>query len=114
MLLNCSSKNSSTRHFETALLLSEKNRKVVNGSFTISEYYNSIISNLGVMAQDAKSGRINEELLVSQIDSAREGVKGVSIDEEMITMIQAQRIYQSASRLIVVMDELLEEVVNLL
>ena len=56
---------------------------------------------------------MNEELLVTQINSSRESVKGVSIDEELVAMIQAQRIYQSASRLIVVMDELLEEIINI-
>jgi len=33
--------------------------------------------------------------------------------EEMVNMIQAQRIYQSAARMIVIFDQLLEEVVNL-
>jgi len=90
-----------------------KNRRVVDGNFTIQEFYNGFIANLGVMAREAKSGRINEELLVGQIDNSRESIKGVSIDEELVYMIQTQRIYQSAARMIVVMDQLLEEVVNL-
>lgn len=90
-----------------------KNRKVVDGNFTLHEFYNGFIANLGVMAREAKSGRINEELLVSQIDNSRESIKGVSIDEELVYMIQTQRIYQSAARIIVIMDKLLEEVINL-
>ncbi|MFC1512315.1 flagellar basal body rod C-terminal domain-containing protein, partial [Candidatus Latescibacterota bacterium] len=89
-----------------------KTVKIIDG-FTINEYYNSIISDLGVMARDASDGRKNQELLLTQIDNARETVKGVSIDEEMVLMIQAQRIYQSAARMIVVVDQLLEEVINL-
>ncbi|MFC1486008.1 flagellar hook-associated protein FlgK, partial [Candidatus Latescibacterota bacterium] len=89
-----------------------KTVKVIDG-FTINEYYNSLISDLGVLARDAHDGRMNQELLITQIDNARETVKGVSIDEEMVLMIQAQRIYQSASRMIVVVDQLLEEVINL-
>ena len=90
-----------------------KNRRVVDGNFTLQEFYNGFIANLGIMTREAKSGRINEELLVSQIDNSRESIKGVSIDEELVYMIQTQRIYQSAARMIVVMDQLLEEVVNL-
>ncbi|MHB9027981.1 MAG: flagellar basal body rod C-terminal domain-containing protein, partial [Candidatus Latescibacterota bacterium] len=58
-----------------------------------------------------KSGRVNEELLVGQIDNAREGIKGVSIDEELIQMIQTQSIYQAASRVIVTLDSLLETLI---
>lgn len=90
-----------------------KNRRVIDGSFSINEYYNSIISHLGVIGREAESNRINQELLVNQIDNSRESVKGVSIDEEMVLMLQSQRIYQSASRLIVTLDELLQEVINL-
>jgi flagellar hook-associated protein FlgK len=36
------------------------------------------------MAREAKSGRVNEELLVTQINNARESIKGVDIDSELI------------------------------
>jgi len=72
-----------------------------------------MITEIGIWAREAKSSRINEELLVSQVDNAREGIKGVSIDEELIQMIQTQRIYQSASRIIVVLDSLLEDVIRM-
>ena len=87
--------------------------KMVNNQFSYGEYYNATISHIGVLAKEAKSGRTNEELLVSQIDNAREGIKGVSIDEELITMIQAQYIYQGASRMIVVLDSLLETLIGI-
>jgi len=90
-----------------------KTQKVINGSFTINEYYNSIISQIGVIGKEAQSNRTNQQLLVTQIDNSRESIKGVSIDEELVQMIQTQRIYQSASRIIVVLDGLLEEVINL-
>ena len=90
-----------------------KDLKVVDQEFTLSEYYSSMITEIGIWAREAKSSRINEELLVSQVDNAREGIKGVSIDEELIQMIQTQRIYQSASRIIVVLDSLLEDVIRM-
>ncbi len=90
------------------------NKRVVDDNFSINEFYNGMIANLGVMAREVKSGRINEELLFNQIDNSRESIKGVNIDEELVFMMQAQRIYQSAARLIVVMDDMLEEIINLL
>ena len=56
---------------------------------------------------------MNEELLIAQVDSARESIKGVNIDEELVNMITSQRVYQSAARIITVVDELLESIVNL-
>jgi len=56
---------------------------------------------------------VNEELMVTQIDNAREGIKGVSIDDELIQMISTQRIYQSAAHMVRVLDSLLEEVLGL-
>lgn len=90
-----------------------RDKRIIDNRFSIKELYNGMIAGLGVMAKEAKSGRINEELLLSQIDNARESIKGVSIDEELIQLIQTQHIYQSASRVIVVIDQLLDEIVNL-
>jgi flagellar hook-associated protein 1 len=89
------------------------NENAVNGQYTISEYYNTMIGDIGVQAQYASSSRANEELLVSQIDNSRESIKGVNIDDELIQMIQTQRVYQSASRVLVTIDSLLETLVNM-
>ncbi|MFC1541629.1 flagellar hook-associated protein FlgK [Candidatus Latescibacterota bacterium] len=90
-----------------------KDKRIIDDRYSINEFYNGFIANLGVIAREAKSSRINGELLVSQMDNSRESIKGVSVDEELITMIQAQHIYQSASRLIQVLDQLIEEVLNI-
>jgi len=90
-----------------------KDKRAIDNTFTLAEYYNSLISGIGIKGSEAKSGRINAELLTTQIDNAREGVKGVSIDDELIQMITTQRIYQGASRIVTVIDSLLEEVIRL-
>lgn len=90
-----------------------QNQKLVNNQFSFGEFYNSTIADIGVITQAAKSGRTNAELLVNQIDNAREGVKGVNIDEELISMIQTQHIYQGASRLIVVIDSMLDMLMSI-
>ncbi len=91
-----------------------KDQRVVDNKYSITEFYNGFIANLGVIAREAKSSRINGELLVTQMNNSRESVKGVSVDEELVMMIQSQHIYQSASRLIQVFDQMIEEVLNIL
>ncbi len=90
-----------------------KDQDVVDQEFTLNEYYNSMIAGIGIMAREAQSGRVSEELLVTQINNAREGIKGVSIDDELIQMISTQRIYQSAAHMVRVLDSRLEEVLGL-
>lgn len=108
------SSDGSTGDNGNALMINDlKNRRIIGLQFTFSEYYNTLIADIGIMARQASSGRMNEELLVTQIDNAREGIKGVSIDEELIIMMQSQRIYQGASRMIVVIDSMLESIINM-
>ncbi|MFC1692552.1 flagellar hook-associated protein FlgK [Candidatus Latescibacterota bacterium] len=90
-----------------------KNMKLIDQRYTFNEYYGALIAEVGINGREAKSGRMNEELLVRQVDNAREGIRGVSMDEEIIQMIQAQYIYQGASRIIRVLDTLLEEIIRL-
>ena len=44
-----------------------RHAKIVDQRLTIGEYYNTMIVNIGVMGRHAKSGRMNEELLVTQV-----------------------------------------------
>ncbi len=96
-----------------ALALSELRSKAVvaDNTMTINDFYNSLVGKLGVDTQEAKSFSSNYELLVSQVDNARQSVQGVSLDEEMANMIKSQHAYDAAARVITTMDEALDTVV---
>ncbi|WDC83922.1 flagellar basal body rod C-terminal domain-containing protein [Caloramator sp. mosi_1] len=79
---------------------------------TIEGYYKGTISELGVSNQEAKRMVKNQENLVDQLVIRRESVSGVSIDEEMTNMLQFQRAYEANAKMISVIDQLLDVVVN--
>lgn len=81
-------------------------------SFTPDDYYNAVIGELGVAAQEAYRMVDNQELLVSQIENNRLAVSGVSLDEEMVNMIRFQHAYNAAARLITTIDEMLDLIIN--
>jgi flagellar hook-associated protein 1 len=83
-----------------------------NGTATINEYYQSLVSGLGVEAREATSFSGNYELISTQIDNQRQSVQGVSLDEEMTNLVKSQYSYQAAARLITVMDEALDTVIS--
>ncbi|KMT21687.1 flagellar hook-associated protein FlgK [Clostridium cylindrosporum] len=79
---------------------------------TVDTYYKGMVAELGVSAQEAKRVVENQENLIQQLDIQRQAVSGVSVDEEMIDMLQFQRAYQANAKMINVVDELLDVVVN--
>ncbi|HAF17335.1 MAG: flagellar hook-associated protein FlgK [Thermacetogeniaceae bacterium] len=80
--------------------------------FSPDDYYNAIIGELGVTAQQAYRMVENQELLVSQIENNRLSVSGVSLDEEMVNMIRFQHAYNAAARVITTMDEMIDLIIN--
>lgn len=84
----------------------------INGSGTISEYYNAMVGQLGVKEQEAIRQISNKESLVNQVENSRQSVSGVSLDEEMANLIKFQSAYNSAARMITTLDELYNKLIN--
>lgn len=79
---------------------------------TIDDYFRSIVAQMGVQAQSATRQAENQSALVDQIDSRRQSVSGVSLDEEMSNMIKFQHAYGAASRFMTTIDQVLDKLIN--
>ena len=89
-------------------------RVTVNGqNASIGEGYRSAIANIATTTNGANSTFEAARTLLSQAEARRESVKGVSIDEEMVNLIKFQQSYAAAARLVSVVDELSETLINL-
>lgn len=82
----------------------------LNGSLV--SYYSGMIGSLGVQSQSAQKDLKNSITLATSVDTNRQSVSSVSLDEEMTNMIKFQQAYNSSARMITVMDEMLDKVVN--
>jgi len=78
------------------------------GSTTFSSFYAVTASNFGSTVQQADRDFRSQEILHGQLESFRSEVSGVSLDEEMVNMLQFQQAFQAASRLIVMTDEMMK------
>ncbi len=87
-------------------------RVLQSGTATINEFYASMVGTLGIRTQEAETLKDNYNLLVTQLDNARQAVQGVSIDEEVTNMIKYQRAYEAAARVITFVDSALETVIS--
>jgi len=83
----------------------------VNGT-KLDNYFKDTIDRLGVQGQEAKRMVKNQFSLLAGLNESKEGNSGVSLDEEMASMIQFQRAYQANAKIISTVDELLDVVVN--
>jgi len=90
-----------------------RNIKVLdNNTRSLNDFYNGIVSELGIETNTAISFTNNFELLLHQIENAKESVQGVSLDEEMTNMIRFQHAYDAAARVITAIDQALDTVIS--
>ena len=79
---------------------------------TIASFYSSMVGQLGVQAQEANRQTDNSYSLVTQVESRRQSVSGVSLDEEMSNMIKFQHAYSASARFMTTFDQLLDKLIN--
>jgi len=87
-------------------------RIAAQGMATLEDDYRGLIAALGSQTQDADQRTQQQQLLTDHLSRLREQVSGVSLDEEMVMLLQYQRSYQAAARLLTVIDEMLEQLIT--
>lgn len=82
------------------------------GNGTADTLYATLVSQIGHDVNVAESTSNSSTSLLGTIESRRQSVSGVSLDEEMANMIRFQRAYQAASRAMSAMDTNLDTLIN--
>ena len=99
---------------EALALYNLKSKKInIDGKeVTINAFYNNMIQEIGQVSASVIRDESNQSKLLSNIDSSRSSVSGVSLDEEMISLVQLQHAYNASAKVISTIDSLLDVVVN--
>lgn len=79
---------------------------------TFSGFFGKTVSKLGQALSSANARVDNQSNIERLVRSQRDAVSGVSLDEEMASLLKYQRAFQASSRVFTVLDELLDGVVN--
>ncbi|WP_411343971.1 flagellar hook-associated protein FlgK [Paenibacillus sp. WLX1005] len=79
---------------------------------TIQDYFNGMVGQLAVDSQEATRQSTNAQTLTDQVDSSRQSISGVSLDEEMTDLLKFQHAYSAASRFMTTMDQMLDRLIN--
>jgi flagellar hook-associated protein 1 FlgK len=80
---------------------------------TFTQFYASISSWIGNQLNQAQTASDAQTQSVAQARALRQQLSGVSLDEQAMQLIQLQRSYQAASRLVTVIDSVLQSVIDM-
>jgi flagellar hook-associated protein 1 FlgK len=81
-------------------------------SVTFDQYYNNQITALGLTVNGINSNSTAKANAKDALDTQRQSVAGVSLNEEAANLVKAQRAYEAATRLMTTMDDMLDKVIN--
>ncbi len=96
------------------VLLAELGQKTVIDGFTLTGFYGSLAGQVGRDLSQAKTNQSTQEGLLAQARSMREDISGVSLDEEAARLMEYQRAYQAAARLVSTLDELTDTLMSMI
>ena len=84
------------------------------GGQGFTEYFSSLTSAVGNAVNNANTSATAQTQLVAQAKSLQQQVSGVSLDEEAIRLVQLQSSYQAASKVVTVIDQITQSLINMI
>ncbi|RKO66897.1 flagellar hook-associated protein FlgK [Desulfofundulus salinus] len=82
------------------------------GSATFNEYFNALLADIGARSGSASDMAESRRTVAEQVESLRQSVSGVNLDEELSRLIQYQYGYQACARVLAAIDEMLDYLIN--
>ncbi|MBE5935007.1 MAG: flagellar hook-associated protein FlgK [Lachnospiraceae bacterium] len=79
---------------------------------TPSSYLQTIVSEIGVVNNNASSLSENQSNIVTSIEKMRLSTSGVDVDEEGMDLIKYQRAYELSSKVFNIMNEIYRKLIN--
>lgn len=84
------------------------------GNSTFDSYYNALVGAVGSDVRAAGYNYNHQTTMVHSLENYRQEISGVSLDEEMVNLIQHQHAYNAAAKMINAADEMLSALMGIL
>ena len=95
------------------LQLEQKSMAGLGGNDTLVSYYGKIASTVGVEAARNRQAQQGHEDTLVQLQNLRDGIDGVSLEEEMINLLKYQRGFEASAKFLSTVDEMMETLIHL-
>jgi flagellar hook-associated protein 1 FlgK len=94
------------------VLVASEDSLLSNG-LDASSTVSSVISDYGASAASAKAFSQQDGAILTNVQTMRESVSGVSIDEELVNLTKSQRAYEATMKVITTADDMLNTLLQL-
>jgi len=85
----------------------------LTGTTTFGDSFRNTVTDVGMQVSAATSSATVAETLATQADTRRASVNGVSVDEELTSLMRYQQAFQAASRLVRTADEMMQSLLEM-
>jgi flagellar hook-associated protein 1 FlgK len=82
------------------------------GNLTLGDYTRNTVGQIGQVLQGVNTRLEESTVIKTALTTQRDAVSSVSLDEETADLMKFQRAYQANARVISVVDELLDTLIN--
>lgn len=76
-------------------------------------FYNSIVSDVGLMSRTSSDNENLQQMILNHLESQRDAISGVSIDEEMLNMVKYQKMFEASAKLIQTVNEMIDAILSM-
>ncbi|HLJ55959.1 MAG TPA: flagellar hook-associated protein FlgK [Chthonomonadaceae bacterium] len=97
---------------DVARALAALGTQLAIGQSTLNQYYAAKVAGVGADAQRFQTEADTQGKIVAQLQNQQSSVSGVNLDEELTKLLQFQRTYQAAARIINAQDSVLDLIIN--
>jgi flagellar hook-associated protein 1 FlgK len=113
--LLAAAKNGNQGDNQTALAIAglESAKVPALNGVSLKDSYQAMVNGVGVAAASAKTSAEATKVVQDTLAAQREGLSGVSLDEEAVNLMRQQRAFQAASRVISAVDEMMKTILQL-
>ena len=93
-------------------LIDLRDQSIIGGQRP-TEFYSGLIFRIGDDIANASADSEAQSLVLRQLANQRSSISGVSLDEEAVNLIRFQRAFEASARVVSVVDELTQTVINM-
>ena len=84
------------------------------GGLSYAQFFGAMAGQVGTAVSTAQNNATEQQDVVTQARDLRQQTSGVSLDEEAVKVLEFQRSYQAASKMVTVVDSLLQSALDMM
>ena len=111
-LIAASSDGSPGSNGNVLALTAVHDQSMVSGQ-TPTDFYSNVVFGVGIDVSNGSAEQDASQLVLRQLQDQRGSISGVSLDEEATNLIQFQRAFEAAGRMVSTINEMLDVTIHL-